>query len=213
MRKLITFLIATTFTTLIIANVISPEEMERRKENVLDNFKPTRVHFDGLLESTVVFSKEEYEVGDIIDIKINFKVNTEKNTENMKFAILNYSLRRVLLDYQYTPDRITQKSFEEGLDDIIHNSGPLEFMKCDPDLILGNNNPVGTYHLRFRLKRKVPLLTLFDKKYPYRYNSISMRSFREEKKKKYKFITIYGGGYNSTIPLMIKLDPTALKMD
>lgn len=207
MKKTIIILIALVCVNSLLTTVLTQAEKEDMKANVHKRFEPIHTYFDGLLQSTIEYSQEDYQVGDIVDITIHYEVNTVKNVDNLKFAILDFSLRRLQYQFDRNPEKITQEIYDMKRNRFIDHLGPLEFIECDPDLVLTNNNPNGDYHLKFKLIKKTKGIKLFDIRYPYIDTALDMYTFKE--KKEYEFITIYPGEV-ANFPIYIEINPTSL---
>ena len=204
MKKIIILLIALISVKVLDAHIPSNEVMITTFSNKL---KLNKIHYDGLLRSTIEFSKEDYDVGDIIDITIHFEVNTVKNVENLKFAVTDYKNKIFYVLYKRHFDTITQNDID-GRNEASLRDTLCKFIESDPDLILSNDYPKGVYHLKFKLTKKAKAITSLGKQYPYTFCELLLYSFTDEEK--YEYIIDYKGlSEHLTIPIKIK--PTALK--
>ncbi len=204
MKKIMIILI-----TLIIISVLNADVYSRAILDSIANsqLELTKIHFNGLLQSTIEFSQEDYDVGDIIEITIHFEVNTAKNVENLKFAVTDYK-NKILYVLVSDLDTVTPELVEGSIHGIMKDNG-FPFIESDPDLVLSNDKPKGVYHLKFKLTKKVNCYNnLLGKVYPYINRDLDLYSYT--KAEKYEYITDYKGPVESlTIP--IKINPAARK--
>lgn len=183
------------------ANDFSLVDMEAQFKESLN---PNKTHFDDLLESSISFSQDDYNVGDIIDITIHFKVNTIKNVENLKFAILDYKYAVFYNKAMRNLSLITQFDLDSMVESMNRND-PCVLIESDPDLILSNDHPTGSYNLKFRLIGKTNGTTVLDNQYPYIMRSMTIFPFYESVE--YECLTDYievGIGSGFTIHIKIK---------
>jgi hypothetical protein len=202
MKKIITLLL-----TIIIAGALYAT-IPDIATGFKNGLKLDKSYYDGLLTAYVEFSQEEYDVGDIIDVTIHLEVNTAQNTEDLKFAVTDYKNKALYAVYQQY-DQITKGVIESQKKEFAQSTATCKFIKCDPDLILSNENPTGDYHITFKLTKKCRVLYFLDKPYPFYVESLSLYAFTEAKT--YPYITEYTGcrygGKDLNIP--IKLHPAA----
>jgi hypothetical protein len=159
------------------------------------------------VSSKIIFSKEEYSVGDIIDITVQVKVNIEKNIENLNFAITDFKN----IQYYAFPlyfSQITKEGMDSMHNKLITENALLKFIESDSDLILNNDNPTGTYHLKFKLTRKVKPIISLGISYPFIVRDLSIYAYSESIS--YPFITEYIGTREG-ISIPIKIHPSARK--
>ena len=206
MKKTMIMLIALVSVSAINATVLTNEQIIKGFKNSL---KLNRILYDGLLNSTTEFSQEEYDVGDTIDVTIHFEVNTTKNTEGLKFAVVDYKNKTLYGRYYDRYDHVTKRVIEYQKEEFEQSTAICKFIKSDSDLILSNENPSGDYHITFKLTKKCRVWYFMDEPYPYAFNSLLLYAFTEAKK--YPYITEYTecryGCSNLRIP--IKLHPAA----
>ena len=150
-----------------ISTLTAEVDLSSRASKFTDNFNLTKTHHDSLLQSTIVFSQEDYDVGDVIDIAIHLELNTSKNTENLKFAITDYKNNKFYVLKKGYFETITQNDIENNRNRIILEDIPLKFLESDPDLVLSNDQPKGIYHIKFKLSRKTIGIIAYGKNYPY----------------------------------------------
>ncbi len=199
MKKIVIILIALISVSALNANLPGREIAFTDFKN---SFNLTRTHFNSLLQSTTVFSQEDYDVGDIIDITIHFEVNTTKNVGNLKFAVTDYKNKIFYVLYKRHFDTITKKDKEATYEYLTKHDTLCKFIESDPDLVLSNEQPKGVYNLKFKLTKKTKSITAFDKQYPYIFRSLDLYSYT--KAEKYEYITDYKSPSKSlTIPIKI----------
>jgi hypothetical protein len=206
MKIIMIMFIALVSVSAINATVLTNEQIFKEFKNSL---KLNRVLYDGRLNSSIEFSQEEYDVGDIIDVTIHFEVNTAKNTEDLKFAVTDYKNKALYAVHQQY-GQITKEVIESQKKEFAQSTATCKFIKCDPDLILSNENPTGDYHIMFKLTKKCRVRYFMDEPYPYVFNSLRLYAFTETKT--YPYITEYKSGRRygcSYLKIPIKLHPAA----
>lgn len=205
MKKTITILVLFICVSILNADIGGGENMITDFENSL---KLKKNHFNGLLESTIIFSQEDYDVEDYIDITIHFEVNTEENVENHKFAVTDFKNKVFYSLYKRHYDTITQEDKDTTYNNLTKKDTLCKFIESDPDLVLSNNQPKGVYHLKFKLTKKVKPLTFLDENYPYVFRSLRIVSY--SKSESYERIKDYIGVVES-LTIAIKINSSALK--
>ena len=203
MKKIITLLI-----TIIIAGALYAT-IPDIATGFKNGLKLDKSYYDGLLTAYVEFSQEEYDVGDIIDVTIHLEVNTAQNTEDLKFAVTDYKNKALYALYQQY-DQITKGVIESQKKEFAQSTAICKFIKCDPDLILSNENPTGDYHITFKLTKKCRVLYFLDEPYPFYVESLRLKAFK--KAVTYQYITDYISVYPygvSNLNIPIKLHPAA----
>jgi len=205
-RTMILFILLIGFSVLI-ADTQSGNFLVKGFEKKL---KLEKSYDDSLLTASIEFSQEEYAVGDSIDVTIHFRINTEQNTENRKYAVTNFMHGPLYWSYRGHYDGITKEVIENQVKEFAQSTAICKFIKSDSDLILSNENPIGTYHITFMLTKKCPVILAFNKLHPYVFRSLKILEFTEAIP--YPYITDYKLGNGSrdiglTIP--IKLHPSA----
>ena len=173
-----------------------------------DNFNLIKTYHDSLLQSTIVFSQEDYDVGDVIDIAIHLEVNTVKNTENLKFAITDYKNNKFYILKKGYFETITKNDIDDNRNRVVLEDIPLKFIESDPDLVLSNDQPISIYHIKFKLSRKTIGIIAHGKNYPYVIKELIIYSFTNTEK--YEYITDYKG-LSKPLIIPIKIKSSALK--
>jgi hypothetical protein len=204
-KALILYILLIAFS-LLMADTIRDNEIINSGEK---SPHLNQCYYTGLLRASIEFSQEEYAVGDTIDVTIHFNINAEQNTENRKYAVTDYK-NKALYAVCQPYDRITKGVIESQKKEFAQSTAICKFIKCDPDLILSNENPTGDYHITFKLTKKCPVILAFNKLHPYVFRSLKILEFTEAIP--YPYITDYKLGNGSrdielTIP--IKLHPSA----
>ncbi len=106
--------------------------------------QPSNSLFNDLVRFRIEYSKKEYVIGDIVDVNIHFELITEKNVDNLKLAITDYSnnifyaLRQNHLKLIKSHDIEFEKKYLQW------EKRLLSLTECDEDLILSNLNPFST---------------------------------------------------------------------
>jgi hypothetical protein len=198
------------FLTLLFAGVILYADVptaEVLSQKFQQRLKSEQILFDGLVSSKIIFSKEEYNVGDTIDITVQVKVNIEKNIENLNFAITDFKNTQYYAFPRYFP-HITKEGIDSMHNKLITEDALLKFIESDSDLIVNNDNPTGTYHLKFKLTRKVKPIISLGISYPFIVRDLSIYAHSESNS--YPFITEYIGE-KQRISIPIKIHPSARK--
>lgn len=111
----------------------------------------SRSLFNGLVQSRIEFSKEEYNIGDLVEVTIYFELVVKKNSKNLQLAITDYSKNIFYLLRHDHLGQVTQQEIEVEQEYLGWKKRFLSLKECDSDLILSNINPKGKYHLKFRL--------------------------------------------------------------
>ena len=205
MKKMTIMLIIIISISALNADVLYNLTLEEATTNFENSLKRKNTHFDGILQSTIEFSKEEYKVGDIIDLKIHFEINTYNNVSNLNFVITDYQNNWLYSVYRPRFENLTKDEYNMMQKEFILEDNICEYIESDPDLVLSNDHPKGTYNIKFVLNDKCNGISLFEKKYPFRKKILSMWSFRDLKK--HELITEYfGTPQNFVIPIPIHPD-------
>ena len=205
-KAMILFILLIGFSVLI-ANTQSGRDMAKRFE---DSLKLTQSSFDGLLNVSIEFSQEEYTVGDIIDVTIHFEVNTEQNTENLNFAVVNYINQTLYSTFSRHLEIVTKEVLEYQQQEYAPSTATCKLIAADSDLILGNENPTGDYHISFKLTKKHPVIHAWGETYPYMLEYLTIYAFTETIT--YPHITDYrinDGRRFSEVTIPIRLHPAA----
>lgn len=206
MRKIIITLLAIVSVSSMSADIIGDVE-----PYIVPHYEGTtnkvHTHFKGLLQPTIEYSQEDYNVGDIIDITIHFEVNTAENPDNQKFAVADYKNKVFYSFGLKLTDQYTQNEMEIGRSS--HYRNPVHpLIESDPDLILSNDQPKGEYHIKFKLEKKIYRVNQNGDYSPYIFPEISLYSFT--KAEKHKYLTDYGRSISS-LRIPIKINPASLK--
>ena len=204
MKKIIIILLTLIYISALNADMPG-WTLEEAKANFEGSLKLNQILNDGILQSTIEFSQEEYNVGDVIDITIHFEVNIAKNVEKHKFAIADFINHYLYLFYERHFESLTQNDVDNMHSSIKSEDNVCEFIESDPDLLLSNDNPKGTYHLKFKLTKQTYGSYYQEKQYAYICKIINIYSFTN--KKEYKYITkYYGDAQGLNIPIKIHSD-------
>jgi len=188
MKKLF-FILALFVFTATFAQVMTPEELD-------EYYSSSQSFFNGLLTANIEFSQDKYNVGDSIDVKIYFQVDSSKNIENYKFAIPKPSDWYIYLLIR------GRTKIEENLTDELINDIRTEYndknnlIYCDSELILDNNNPTGYYHLSYKVPQKVSPQKILGK-----YSNVITRNvsiFKYKNVKRYNGFNDYGSYMRET---------------
>jgi hypothetical protein len=149
-KALILYILLIAFS-LLMADTIRDNEIINSGEK---SPHLNQCYYTGLLRASIEFSQEEYAVGDTIEVTIHFKVNTEQNTENVRFAVADYKNNSLYVMYESHLEQITTEVIEELRNEFSFSSDACAFVESDADLILSNENPMGDYHITFKLIKK-----------------------------------------------------------
>ena len=191
----------------LAAKVYTAEMAAKSFEKTFDLDKS---YYQGRLSAHIEFSQEEYTVGDIIDVTIHFEVNTEQNTENLNFAVVNYINQTLYSTFSRHLEIVTKEVLEYQQQEYAPSTATCKLIAADSDLILGNENPTGDYHISFKLTKKHPVIHAWGETYPYMLEYLTIYAFTETIT--YPHITDYrinDGRRFSEVTIPIRLHPAA----
>jgi hypothetical protein len=205
-KALILYILLIAFS-LLMADTIRDNEIINSGEK---SPHLNQCYYTGLLRASIEFSQEEYAVGDTIEVTIHFKVNTEQNTENVRFAVADYKNNSLYVMYESHLEQITTEVIEELRNEFSFSSDACAFVESDADLILSNENPMGDYHITFMLTKKCPVIHAWGETHPYISKRLMLFEFTEAIP--YPYITDYRvehGRSSRQLLIPIKLHPDA----
>ncbi|MDP8210605.1 MAG: hypothetical protein P9M05_07315, partial [Candidatus Stygibacter australis] len=198
------FIILILLFSILLLNASQPNRNYPSFEEELSKVKTL---FDGLIHVEIEFSQEEYGYGDTVNVVVHFEVDTEKNVENLKFAVSDPVLAG-LYNLPYLLHTVTRERIEQVYKSYNKDHPGVEAIVRDHDLILSNDNPRGDYPLRYgifvKIERKI--LGPDGRLYPYYFETLDIYSFTESIH--YENITEYPGK-KEMIRIPVKLNSSA----
>jgi len=206
MKKTLIILIALIIISLLNASVMTGDELQ---ENFERSFDLERTFWDGMVKTKIEYSQEDIDVGETIIVTIHFEIDTEKNEQNLKLAIADLATKFLYTTKQGKLESVTEENVVMEKEYLAWDKHAASIIETDPDLVLSNVNPKGSYKVKYRLNRKVKGMCTYsnDHRIPYFYNELPIYLFQESTE--YENITDYHN-IGSPLRFYIKINPSAI---
>ncbi len=133
---------------------------EEFKENFERSFDLERTIWDGLVKTNVEYSTNDISVGDTLVVAVHFEINTEKNKKNSKLAIADVSKIFFYIRKYDELEAVSKEDIMMEKEFLAWEKHGISILETDPDLVLSNEKPFGSYKFKIILNRKM-------KKKPY----------------------------------------------
>jgi hypothetical protein len=205
-KKIIIILIALIIISLMNASVLTGEQL---KEGFERSFDLEKTLWNGMVKTRIEYSQEDVGVGETIIVTIHFEIDTEKNEKNYKLAVGDLSKN---IFYSRTISKfesLTTEDVENEKEYLAWEKHGLSLIESDPDLVLSNENPIGSYNAKFRLNNKAKGMSTYsnENRIPYGYQELSLFVFHESTE--YENITDYHNR-GSSFRFYIKIKSSAI---
>lgn len=192
MKKIIIIQLTLIALSFLNASVMTGDELQ---ENLERSFDLERTIWDGMVKTKIDYSQKNVSVGDTLIVTIYFEIDTEKNQNNIKLAIADLAKKFLYTTKQGELKTTTKEDVIMEKEYLAWEKHGVSILETDPDLVLSNEKPFGSYNFKIRLNRKKKETPYFGTRSNFSYVSLPLFFFY--KSTEFENITDYDNQYRN----------------